>query len=178
MKDLAHSLGEARTLLQAPRKTWDEHFMNIAKECASMGTCCRRQVGCVLIDKQRRIVSTGFNGVPPGWDHCRGNDKTECPGALAPSGTALDGCWANHAEQNALLHCSNRLIVDVCYTTTSPCVTCIKELLHTSCRRIVFYEEYTHSQARDLWLKKGFIDSTRTWQKLGYEPVYSPLNAT
>lgn len=156
------------------RKSWDEHFMNIARECGTMGTCSRRQVGCVLVDERRNILSTGFNGVPPRWDHCRDNPDAKCPGATAPSGTNLDSCWANHAEQNALSHCTDRMRIHTCYTTTSCCVTCVKELLHTSCCRIVFIAEYPQPEARLLWVKMplllttraGVIADHRTWEQL------------
>jgi dCMP deaminase len=156
------------------RPSWDQHFLNIAKECATMGTCSRRQVGCVLVDERKNILSTGFNGVPPKWDHCRDNENAKCPGANAPSGTSLDSCWANHAEQNALAHCTDRMRIHTCYTTTSCCVTCVKELLHTSCCRIVFLEEYSQPEAKLLWTKtslllptrSGMIADHRTWEQV------------
>jgi dCMP deaminase len=144
------------------RKSWDEHYLIIATEVATMGTCARRQVGCVLVDERRRILSTGFNGVPPNWEHCRDNEEFECPGAHAPSGTQLDQCYANHAEQNALSHCEDRMRIHTCYVTASPCVTCVKELLHTSCCRVVFLEEYTQPQARKLWTRTSLLIKTRT----------------
>lgn len=156
------------------RKSWDEHFLNIASEVASMGTCTRRQVGCVLVARNNKIISTGFNGVPPTWEHCRDNPNSDCPAKNAPSGTMLDGCHANHAEQNALLQCGSddKLNVHTAYVTASPCVTCVKELLHTACCRVVFLEEYTQPEAKSLWTRTsvlirtraGVIADHRTWE--------------
>ena len=83
-----------------------------------------------------------------------------CPGAQAPSGTQLDACQAIHAEQNAIM--AFRLPFDIlsCYVTASPCMSCVKLLLGTSCKRVFFLEEYPHPEARILWEK-----SNREWIK-------------
>ena len=83
-----------------------------------------------------------------------------CPGAFAESGKRINECYAIHAEQNALLKCKDVYSIDTCYTTTSPCITCIKLLMNTSCKRIVFLEEYSNIDARDLWLSMG-----RIWER-------------
>lgn len=51
------------------RPNWDEYFLNIAKEVASRSTCPRASVGAVIV-KDNRILSTGYNGAPPGEPHC------------------------------------------------------------------------------------------------------------
>jgi dCMP deaminase len=82
-----------------------------------------------------------------------------CSGANSPSGSNLDGCQAIHAEQNAMLQCRDTQSIQVCYATTSPCMTCTKLLLNTSCEKIIFLEEYasSHSAAKDLWQKSGRV---------------------
>jgi len=78
-----------------------------------------------------------------------------CPGARAPSGTALDACRALHAEMNAVATCPRWYDLDVCYCTASPCVTCTKLLLRSPCRRVVFLEDYPAPGARELWEAAG-----------------------
>jgi dCMP deaminase len=78
-----------------------------------------------------------------------------CAGAEAPSGQSLDACQAIHAEQNALLQCPDIHAISACYVTASPCMTCTKLLLNTSCVRIVYLDEYPHSAARELWESAG-----------------------
>lgn len=80
-----------------------------------------------------------------------------CPGADAPSGERLDKCEAIHAEQNALLQCRDPWMIDTCYVTTFPCVTCLKLLLNTSCSRIVYVENYAHPDAQRLWRESGRV---------------------
>jgi dCMP deaminase len=108
-------------------------------------------------------MATGYNGVPRGIAHC---NITQCPGMNAVSGTNLDGSFSHssHAEQNALLQCRNVEEIESIYITTSPCITCTKLLLNTSCDRIVFLEEYTQPGIRELWRKAG-----RVW-------IHMPLN--
>ena len=159
------------------RPSLDQWAMDVAQATAKRGTCLRRQVGCVLLDREKRVVATGYNGVAAGLPHC--NDPVvvpgrlpvtvingrpynhACAGASAPSGQGLDLCEAIHAEQNALLRCGDVTKLWSCYTTASPCVTCVKLLMSTPCWRVVFLEEYPHTQAREYWLAAG-----REWVKL------------
>ena len=141
------------------RPSRDQWAMEMAAITAGRSTCLRRHVGAVLLDPRGHVIATGYNGVAAGLKHCN-EYHTEfsefidaCPGAKSPSGTNLDGCEAIHAEQNALLQCSNVHTISTCYATTSPCITCVKLLLNTSCRRIVFYEQYPHIESQKLWEK-------------------------
>ena len=44
------------------RLTWDEYFMNLAITVSQRGTCDRAYVGCVIVNNDHRIVTTGYNG--------------------------------------------------------------------------------------------------------------------
>lgn len=132
------------------RPTKDEYFGVMSYLVATRGTCARRKVGCVLVNDKGHVLATGYNGVAAGVPHCA--EGTPCEGATAPSGTNLDGCQAIHAEQNALLQCRNVYEIETCYCTASPCLTCVKLLLNTSCKKIVFGEEYPHPTAEQLWV--------------------------
>lgn len=44
------------------RKTWNEYFMEITDLVASRSTCDRAMVGCLLVNDDNRIVSSGYNG--------------------------------------------------------------------------------------------------------------------
>jgi len=108
----------------------------------------RRQVGAVLVNKRKHVLATGYNGVAAGQPHCL---DIPCIGAKSASGTDLELCEAVHAEQNALLQCQNVFEIDTCYVTVSPCMTCTKLLLNTSCQTIVYAEDYVDQNARKLW---------------------------
>ncbi len=119
---------------------------------AERGTCARRKVGCVLVDDKGRVLATGYNGVASGRTHCI---DTPCPGASASTGQGLDTCEAIHAEQNAILLLPDPWAVHTAYVTVSPCVSCIKLLLGTSCQRIVCGGIYAHAQAFEWWADAG-----------------------
>lgn len=142
------------------RPSFDEWAINIAVLTSTRSTCLRRQVGCVLTNRYNYIIATGYNGVAAGMAHC--NETTPCAGAHAPSGTNLDLCEAIHAEQNALLQCPDVHTIRRCYTTTAPCVTCVKLLLNTSCQEIIFLQPYPHTAAKQLWERAG-----RRWFRHG-----------
>lgn len=131
----------------------DEYFLRGAEWVSSRGTCARRKVGCILVNKRGHIIGTGYNGVAAGADHCIDAGHA-CLGATAKSGQNLEQCEAIHAEQNALLQCGDVYQIYTAYVTHSPCITCVKLLLATSCQRIVFRNAYAHDQAsRALWHK-------------------------
>ena len=152
------------------RPSRDQWAMELAVVTAKRATCLRRHVGCVLVNARGHVIATGYNGVAAGLKHCNEiggsaivgntvgiNFPHACSGSNASSGQALDACQAIHAEQNALLQCRDVWDIHTCYVTVSPCITCVKLLLNTSCERIVFIEPYPH-QAGQLW-----ADAGRTW---------------
>lgn len=136
-------------------------FLAIAAVVAERGTCARRKVGCVLVNFRGHVLATGYNGVAAGETHC---SEHPCPGAGYPSGQGLEHCQAIHAEANALLQCKDVYEIDTAYVTVPPCVHCVKLLMNTSCKVIVFDGNYPHmEQAQALWTKSG----ERHWIQYG-----------
>lgn len=118
------------------RATWQEYFMNIAKIVSERSTCDRAYVGCVLVNNDNRIVSTGYNGSISGNPQC---DEI--------GHTMRDGhCIATiHAEMNALLYCSKEGIAvknSVCYVTHFPCLNCTKALIQAGISKIYYENGY------------------------------------
>lgn len=131
------------------RPSRDNTFLEIASVMARRGTCCRRQVGAVLVNKRGHVLATGYNGPAAGQPHCI---DEPCPGAHYPSGEGLDKCVALHAEANALLQCRDVYDIHAAYVTHSPCVHCVKLLMNTSCKEIIFANRYAHdSESMLLW---------------------------
>ncbi len=83
------------------RPSWDEYFMAITDEVAERATCTRRHIGAVLV-KDKRILATGYNGVPTGLAHC-GEVGCLREQRGIPSGTQHELCRGIHAEQNAVI---------------------------------------------------------------------------
>ncbi len=125
------------------RPSWDEYFMTIAAQVAGRSTCLRRATGAVLV-KDKRILATGYNGVPSGLAHC------EAAGCIReqreiPSGSHHELCRGIHAEQNAVIQAARHGIsIDgaTAYCTHQPCVLCAKILINAGVASIVFAEPY------------------------------------
>jgi dCMP deaminase len=115
------------------RPDWDSYFLDIARAVAARADCRRAQHGCVLVDGERRIVSTGYNGSPHGGPSCLAGD---CPrGLKSPDDVAhnhgdYSDCIALHAEQNAVAYADrSRTGGGTAYITGAPCDMCGKVLM-------------------------------------------------
>ena len=117
------------------RPSKNEVMLAIAYALSTRATCIKRAVGCVLVDAKGRILATGYNGTPAGTPHC-----TDKPCGAGEVGS--DTCQAVHAEVNALMQCKDIDAIDTCYTTCMPCNNCLKSLLNTSCKRLVYLNTY------------------------------------
>lgn len=142
----------------AKRPSKDEIWSVVAAVISMSGTCARLKVGCVLVDNHGRVCGTGYNGPASGLPNCI---EHPCEGACVGVGKGTGTCDALHAEQNALITCKFPFEIDTCYVSTAPCRDCLKMLMGTSCKRIVFLDEYQHDKARDLWVSMG-----REWVQL------------
>jgi dCMP deaminase len=139
------------------RPSWDDYFMQLAKLVATRSTCIRRQVGAVLVSN-KRILATGYNGVPRGLKHCLeiGCIRDEMK---IPSGTRAEICRAVHAEQNAIIQCAIYGGVSsedsTIYVTHQPCSVCTKILINAGVKRIVYEEPYPDEFALGLIKEAG-----------------------
>jgi dCMP deaminase len=129
------------TFLSMERPALDDYFMKIADVVASRSTCLRRHAGTVLV-RDKRILSTGYNGVPKGLPHC---DVTGCPREKCDSGTRHELCRAVHSEQNAIIQAALHGVSTedaTLYCTHQPCTLCAKMVINAGIIRVVYREEY------------------------------------
>lgn len=129
------------------RLSKDRYFLELLKLVAERSTCGRRKVGAIITDAQGHVLSTGYNGVPSGVVHCI---DVPCAGRDDSPGDS-SRCMAVHAEQNALLQCSQLQSAHTIYVTCSPCFVCMKMLANTHIARIVCVETYTDQVGISLW---------------------------
>lgn len=140
------------------RITKDEYFLQMAILASKRGTCPRRQVGAIMVNVRRHVLSTGYNGVPVGVSDC-GSRTSLCKGKDFKSGKGLSECHAVHAEANALLQCKDVYEIETAYLTDAPCIDCTKLLLNTGCLKIIFLKRYAHTISQRLWTQMG-----RQWE--------------
>lgn len=147
------------------RPSWDDYFMEIAQVVAKRSTCLSRHVGCLLV-RERRILTTGYNGPPQGLSHCE--DLGGCLRAQMgiPRGQRQEVCRALHAEQNAVIQAAVHGVPlqgeVTCYNTTLPCVTCSKILINANVRRIVYRDAYPDELALQMLTEAGVL--LEQWQ--------------
>ena len=133
------------------RPSWDEYFLRITEEVSSRATCLRRHVGAILV-RDKRILTTGYNGAPRGISHCA---DVGCLRELhdVPSGERHELCRGLHAEMNALLQAASHGVNiegSVLYSTTHPCTLCVKMLVNCGICRIVSRDDYPDDLAKNL----------------------------
>ena len=143
--------------LEKKRPDWDEYFMEIANVVALRSNCSRRHVAAVIV-KDKRIISTGYNGTPRGIKNCCVGGCPRCS-SEAPSGTGLTECLCSHGEENAIVQAAYHGIAvkdSTLYTTYSPCLLCAKMIINAGIREVVYRERYTiDGTARKILIEAG-----------------------
>lgn len=125
------------------RPDWDTYFMNIAHVVKLRANCSRRQVAAVIV-KEKRIISTGYNGTPRGVTNCFEGGCKRCASNV-PSGSDLGECICSHAEENSITQAAYHGISTkdaTIYVTLSPCLTCAKMIINSGIKEVIYDEEY------------------------------------
>ena len=140
------------------RPSWDEYFMKMANDVATRTTCLRRGVGAVIV-KDRRILATGYNGVPTGLTHC---SETGCLREQlgVPSGQRHEICRGLHAEQNAIIQAARygiNIAGATIYVNTQPCVVYAKMLINAGITEIVYQNPYPDELSQELLAESGIL---------------------
>ena len=143
------------------RPSWNTYFMDITKLVAKRSTCLRRAVGAVVV-KDRRILSTGYNGAPVNVTHCIDagclREKLN-----VPSGEKHELCRGIHAEQNAIIQAAYHGVSikgATLYCTNLPCSICAKMIINAGIKNIYYIEGYADSISEDM-LKEADIQLMR-----------------
>ncbi|KAI1789752.1 cytidine deaminase-like protein [Ganoderma leucocontextum] len=121
------------------RPGWDTYFMQLASLASHRSNCMKRRVGAILV-RNKRIVSTGYNGTPRGLKNCNEGGCIRCNTASETS----DECLCLHAEENALLEAGRERVGDgsVLYCNTCPCLKCTIKIIQTGVKEVVYNLSY------------------------------------
>jgi dCMP deaminase len=130
--------------------------MDITSRVSQRATCLRRKVGAILV-KDKKILTTGYNGAPAGLVHC------EEVGCLrdrlgVPRGERHELCRGTHAEQNAIIQAASfgvSIKGATLYSTHFPCVLCTKMLINAGVKRVVYLEGYPDELANEMIQESG-----------------------
>lgn len=138
---------------------WDKRFMKMARLISEWSSCYveGRSIGAVIV-KDKRIMTTGYNGAPAGLKTCR--ERGECLRRKMgiASGTRAEVCYAIHAEQNAILQAAKLgICIDgaTLYCTHQPCSVCAKMIVNTGIRRVVYKYGYPDAFSLEIFDEAG-----------------------
>src|SRR3989338_5156503 len=141
------------------RPSWNEYFIHIAREVSSRSNCVKRKIGSVIV-RDKRLISTGYNGTPRGVKNCNEGGCPRC-NSFAKSGTNLEECVCSHAEENAIVQASYHgveLKGSTLYTTMSPCLQCAKMAINAGIAKVVYNVEYAVSETAKRILQEAGVE--------------------
>lgn len=138
------------------RPSLDEYFLEIAFVVGKRATCLRKNVGAVIV-RDKRILSTGYNGAPSGMEHCL---EIGCIRDLEkiPSGTRQEKCRAVHAEQNAIIQAAIHgvsIAGATIYCTHQPCILCAKMIINSNIKKVVYAALYPDTDSLEFFRDAG-----------------------
>ena len=146
-KDPSVDTSGERAAMRRARPSWDEYFMRIAHEVATRSTCPRLAVGAVVV-RDRRILTTGYNGSPSGMPHC------DAAGCLIRIVDGRKSCQRTlHAEQNAIIQAAYHGVTvrgSALYCTHQPCLLCVKMIMNAGIEEIYYAGGYPDPLAAEL----------------------------
>ncbi len=122
--------------------TWDEYFMGVALLTAQRSKDPNTQVGACIVDREKRILSTGYNGFPSGcsddvfpWEReGEQSNDTKYP-------------FVVHAELNAILNARGKNLTGAkLYVALFPCNECAKAIIQSGITEVVYLsDKYKHT---------------------------------
>ena len=133
--------------------------MEMARLISKWSSCMRegRSVGAVIV-KDKRIMTTGYNGAPAGLKTCRERGECMRDRLKIPSGTRTEMCYAIHAEQNAIIQAAKLGIsIDgaTIYCTHQPCSVCAKMIVNVGIKRVVYEQAYPDAFSLEVFQEAG-----------------------
>ena len=121
------------------QRVWDEYFMRIAETVATKSRDPSSQMGCVIVDKEKRVVSLGYNGMVQGADETK----------MTLSERPMKYYFAIHSEMNALIFAHQDLTGCTVYNRVATCENCLKHCLQAGISRFVYKDLRVHSHDSD-----------------------------
>lgn len=145
--------------------SWDQYFMGVAELAAMRSKDPNTQVGACIVDRENKIASTGYNGMPTGCS------DDEFPwGKTSEEALENKYMYVVHSELNAILNYRGESLKGcTLYVTMFPCNECAKAIIQAGIRKVIFRE--------DAYRKKpSGIAAERMFRAAGVELVQQPGN--
>jgi dCMP deaminase len=147
-----------KLMAQMRRPSWDEYFMKMAQVASLRSNCSKRKVAAIIV-RDKRVISTGYNGTPRGTRNCYEGGCPRC-NQLAASGTKLEECLCSHGEENAITQAAYHgvsIAGGTIYTTFAPCLMCTKMVINAGLHEVVYNMEYPLNETSFKLLKDAGV---------------------
>lgn len=120
--------------------SWDEYFMGVALLASQRSKDPSTQVGACIVDGEKRILSTGYNGFPQGCsDDAFPWNRDETLGETKYQ-------FVVHAELNAILNASGKKLAgSVLYVGLFPCNECAKAIIQSGISEVIYLSDKYHN---------------------------------
>ena len=120
---------------------WDEYFMGVALLAAKRSKDPSTQVGACIVNQDKKIISTGYNGFPIGIS------DDDFPWEREGDFLNTKYAYVCHAELNAILNNPGTSLKGcVVYTPLFPCNECAKAIVQSGIAEIIYLsDKYAHT---------------------------------
>ena len=139
------------------RISQDKMLMLIAGTVAMRSTCSRLPTGVgAVIARDGRVISTGYNGVPSGMEHC--NHECDCDFVHEKNCASGPCMGAVHAEQNAIAFAAKYGLSTngaSLYCTLAPCLGCAKLVINSGISKVLYRSTYRDDAGCRLLIDAG-----------------------
>lgn len=145
--------------MEKMRPSWDDSFMFSALWSAARASCKHLSTGAVIV-KDKRILSSGYNGAPPGIKNCLEAGCRKEREGIAFDDKGKGVCRGVHAEINAMNQIKREdLKGTTLYTLFFPCSACAKAIVGAGIKEVVYSKMYAEPDtlAQELFQEAGVI---------------------
>jgi dCMP deaminase len=137
-------------------------FLKTAFLLGQESKCVSKQVGAVIV-KDKRIISTGYNGTPSGFENCNQHFPEYDPTKDRDEHHEWSKTYEIHAEENAINFAAaegQAIAGAEIYTILQPCDECLKSIIAAKIKKIYYVIPYDKSSKNN-----------KLWDRIEYERV-------
>ncbi|ASP28026.1 deoxycytidylate deaminase [Spiroplasma corruscae] len=132
---------------------WDTYFLAMVKLNAMRSKDPDTQVGAIIVNDLKHIVSTGYNGLP------RGLNDDDYPWKRDETLEKSKYAYVVHAELNAILSSNSNVRDCIIYTSLFPCNECVKSIIQSGIKKIIYSNDKYDGTAQNIVAKKMLKDA-------------------
>ncbi|MFH1226138.1 MAG: cytidine/deoxycytidylate deaminase family protein [bacterium] len=142
------------------RPDWDKYFLGQLKPLATRSTCDRGRISAIIV-RDKRILTSGYAGAPPGLAHCDEVGHLMEEVTNKQTGKKSEHCVRTiHAEANAIIQaarCGPPINGATLYCKMTPCYRCAMAIIGAGIKRVVCLQDYQDSEESKAKLQEAGV---------------------